>query len=68
MSLGLAFILFVPVFLAINVLAAIPGRDDLRQALKVGVRHFAIWSAVLIGAAIVLDLLILFLKGTHPLF
>ncbi|NRA95803.1 MAG: hypothetical protein HRU14_06290, partial [Planctomycetes bacterium] len=47
-------LLFLPLFLVINLVAAVPGRADLKDVAKVGFRHFYTGTAMLIGTSAVL--------------
>lgn len=52
-DLGLSIALFLPLFLVVNVLAAIPGRRDLGAAIRLGVRHAVVGSLVLTAVCVV---------------
>jgi hypothetical protein len=51
------FLLFLPLFLLVNFVAAVPGRKDLKEAMRVGFRHFVVGTIVLIVAGTLLFLL-----------
>ena len=38
-SFWIQWLLFIPLFVVINLIAAVPGRDDLKDAVRVGLRH-----------------------------
>ena len=62
------WLLFIPLFLVINLVAAVPGRSDLKDVAKVGFRHFYTGTAMLIGASTVLYFLLGWLIGIEPLW
>lgn len=47
-------LLFLPLFLVINLVAAVPGRDDLKDVVKVGFRHFYAGTTALVVVSAVL--------------
>ncbi len=68
LSLVESVLFFLPVFLIINVVAAVPGRPDVRTAVKAGLRHFAIGTLTLIVSCAVLHLLMSWLISRPPLW
>lgn len=64
----LNILLFIPVFLIVNIVAAVPGRRDLREALRVGIRHFVYGTVALLAAGGVLFLLMEWLTRRTPLW
>jgi len=63
-----ALLLFLPLFLVVNLLAALPGRRDLREVVKVGLRHTGLGAAVLIGVCIACHFLFGWLLSRPPLW
>ena len=63
-----SILLFIPLFFAINLVAAIPGRRNLNEIFKVGFRQFLTGSVVLLVACSLLFLLMGWLTGRAPLF
>lgn len=67
-SLWMSIVLFLPVFLAINLAAAIPGRPVLRDALRIGFRHFVVGTAVIFAGSAALHFLMEWLIRRPPLW
>ena len=67
-SLWIQCLLFLPLFLVINLVAAVPGRTDLKEIAKVGMRHFYAGTATLIVVSIVLYFLMGWLIDIEPLW
>lgn len=63
-----SFLWFLPLFFVVNVLAAVPGRDDLGEAVKVGLRHFIVGTLGIWGAALAIHYGVGFLIDMPPLF
>ena len=52
MSLLESILFFLPLFLVVNLVAAVPGRDELKNAMRVGFRHFVTGTLILfVGCA-----------------
>lgn len=66
--LWVSFLLFLPIFLAVNLIAAIPGRADLKEALRVGLRHFLYGTLIVVVSCVVLHYLMVWLIARPPLF
>lgn len=67
-SFWVSWLLFIPLFLVINLIAAVPGRDDLREVVKVGVRHACVGAIALIVISAVLYFLMGWILTTEPLW
>ena len=61
-------LLFLPLFLVINLVAAVPGREDLKDVVKVGFRHFNVGTVTLIVISVVLYFLMGWLIDIEPLW
>ena len=67
-SLPVTILLFLPVFLAVNIAAAIPGRADLKDAVRVGMRHFLYGTVIIAAGTVLLHLLMVWLLDREPLW
>lgn len=63
-----SFLLFLPLFLAVNIVAAAPGRESLRDILRAGLRHFVIGTVILVAASAGIYLLMEWVLSRPPLF
>ena len=61
-------LLFLPLFLVINLVAAVPGREDLKDVVKVGFRNFYVGTVTLIVISVVLYFLMGWLIDIEPLW
>lgn len=61
-------LLFLPLFLVINLVAAVPGREDLKDVAKVGIRHFYLGTTTLVVVSCVLYFLMGWLIDIEPLW
>ena len=59
---------FIPVFFAVNLLAAIPGQDDLGLAIRAGVRNFIVGSGFMAGGCALLYFVFEWLLSRPPLW
>ncbi|HMS16794.1 MAG TPA: hypothetical protein PKA37_08125 [Planctomycetota bacterium] len=62
------FLLFLPLFLLVNMVAAVPGRRDLKEAARVGFRHFVVGTVVLLIVGTALFLLMAWFTRRTPLW
>ncbi len=53
-SFFIQWLLLLPLLLGINLMAALPGRSDLKQVWRVALRAFMSWVVGLIGISVVL--------------
>ena len=67
-SLGMSILLFLPIFLAVNIVAALPGRTSIRTAVRVGARHFAYGTVIIFAASALLHFLMVWLLSRPPLW
>ena len=65
-SFWLQWLLFIPLFVVINLVAAVPGRSDLREVVRVGMRHAIVGAVTLIVVSFVLYFLMGWVIGTQP--
>jgi hypothetical protein len=63
-----SFLLFLPVFLVVNLVAAVPGRADLRDAARAGLRTFVVGTVVLIVVSTILFFLMGWMITRPPLW
>ena len=61
-------LLFFPLFLAINLVAAVPGRESLKEAVRIGVRHTIVGTTVLVVVSTVLFFFMSWMSGLEPLW
>ena len=67
-SLGMSILLFLPIFLVVNLVAAMPGRESIRTAVRVGVRHFVYGTVIIFAASALLHFLMVWLLNHPPLW
>lgn len=58
--------LFIPLFLVVNLIAAAPGRDDLKDAVRVGLRHSLFGTVALVVISTVLYFLMGWIIDSRP--
>lgn len=68
LSIWVTALLFLPVFLVINLVAASPGREDLRAIARLGFRHFVIGTVAVFAGSAVLYFLMNWLISIRPLW
>jgi hypothetical protein len=68
MTLGLTVALFLPVFLVLELISAAPGRPDLDQAIRHGLRNFGRHFVYLVIICAALHFLTNFMVGRAPLW
>jgi len=65
-SFWIQWLLFIPLFVVINLIAAVPGRDDLKDAVRVGLRHAGQGVVALVGISFVLYFLMSWVLTSEP--
>jgi len=68
MTLWMSIVLFLPVFLAVNLVASLPGHADIKAALRTGVRHFVVGTVIILVGSAILHFLMVWLLGRGPLW
>lgn len=68
MGIGATIGLFLVIFLVINLVAAAPGRPEIRDVVRVGLRHFVMGSVIIIVASAALYFLFNWLISRPPLW
>ena len=67
-GLGTTIALFIPVFLVLELLTAAPGRRELRDVVRVGVRSFGRHLVYIALGCAALHFLTEFMHGRAPLW
>ena len=68
MSLIHALLLFLPLFIVVNLVASVPGREDLSQALRIGLRHTLKGLAIFVLATVAVHFVLGWGIDHGPLF
>jgi len=67
-SLWLSILLFLPIYLGVNLVAAVPGRGSLREAARVGFRRFLWGTLIIFAGTLILHLLLVWMLSRPPLW